>query len=412
MHGPVGYLVSTVILAWFTFFAVAPPRPRRSSLSNRSYWFGFLLNELPFVAFCWLLASTVLALTEDATRTWVGRGALGLAAVTVVGLAVVAWRGLQARAAVDAALEETFGAGWRDRIDPDLSKHLRRRLPLLRILLMPFARKRREVERLPNIRYGDAGPWNLLDVYRHRSRPAGSPTLVYLHGGAFRSGRKNNEARALLYRLANQGWLCISANYRLSPAARFPDHLVDVKKVIAWVRTAGVDFGADPATVIIAGSSAGGNLAVSAALTPGEPAFQPGFEHVDTSVTAAISLYGYYGHYSGGSPAGLSSPASYVHTDAPPFFLAHGDRDTFVLPEDARAFADLLRSTSSNPVVYAELPGGQHTFDLFESPRFASVVDGIEAFAALIRSRKTRAAMLPDLGSNGAAARWPSIFSS
>ena len=64
---------------------------------------------------------------------------------------------------------------------------------------------------------------NLLDLYRHRSRPSGCPTLVYLHGGAFRSGRKNREARPLLYRLASQGWVCISANYRLSPAARFPD---------------------------------------------------------------------------------------------------------------------------------------------------------------------------------------------
>jgi acetyl esterase/lipase len=59
-----------------------------------------------------------------------------------------------------------------------------------------------------------------------------------------------------------------------------------------------------------------------------------------------------------------------------------------VLVEDARTFAKTLRSSSSNPVVYAELPGGQHSFDLFESPRFASVIDGIEAFAAQIRSRQ------------------------
>ena len=168
-------------------------------------------------------------------------------------------------------------------------------------------------------------------------------------------------------------------------AAQFPDHLVDVKKAIAWVRANGPEYGADPTVLFVAGSSAGGNLAATAALTPNEPRFQPGFEHVDTSVTAAISLYGYYGHYNGSS---TSSPASYVHADAPPFFIAHGDRDTIVLAEDARAFVETLRSTSSNPVVYAELPGGQHTFDLFESLRFASVIDGIEAFAAQIRSQR------------------------
>ncbi len=382
---PVGYLITVVVLAWCTLFAVAPPRPRHSSPSNRSYWFGFLLNELPFLAFYWLAASTGLALSEGVAESWLGRAALAVAGVTTAGLALVVWRGFQARRAVDEALDGALGPRWRGSIDPDLAGRLRRRLPLARILLLPLAVRRRSVERLANISYGDAGRWNLLDVYRHRSHPSGSPTLVYLHGGAFRSGRKNREARALLYRLASQGWLCISANYRLSPAAQFPDHLVDVKKVIAWVRGDGRAYGADPNVLFVAGSSAGGNLAAAAALTSNEPRFQPGFEEVDTSVTAAVSLYGYYGRY-GGAAAAASSPASYVRADAPPFLIAHGDRDTMVLATDARAFVQTLRSTSSNPVVYAELPGGQHSFDLFESLRFASVIDGIEAFAAHIRS--------------------------
>jgi acetyl esterase/lipase len=223
----------------------------------------------------------------------------------------------------------------------------------------------------------------VLDVYRPRSRPLGCPTLLHLHGGAFRGGCKSREARSLLYRLASQGWVCVSANYRLTPPAQFPDHLVDVKTAIAWVRSDGIEYGADPAVLLVAGSSAGGNLAVAAALTANDPRFQPGFEHVDTSVTAAVSLYGYYGDYGGSTE---SSPVHYMHGEAPPFFVAHGDRDTIVPVEDARAFVRRLRSVSASPVVYTELPGGQHTFDLFESLRFASVVDGIEAFAARVRS--------------------------
>ena len=84
-------------------------------------------------------------------------------------------------------------------------------------------------------------------------------------------------------------------------AATFPDHLTDLKKVLAWVREHGSDYGADPTVPFAAGSSAGGNLALLAALTPNEPAFQPGFERADTSIVAAISLYGYYGPYSTGS---------------------------------------------------------------------------------------------------------------
>ena len=55
-----------------------------------------------------------------------------------------------------------------------------------------------------------------------------------------------------------------------------------------------------------------------------------------------------------------------------------------------RLFADKLRSASANPVVYAELPGAQHAFDLFRSLRFETVVDAIEAFAAWVRSREVR----------------------
>ncbi len=393
MHEPFGYLVTTIILAWCTLFALAPPRPKHSSRSNRSHWFGFLLNELPLAAFYWLAASTALALTEGAADDRVGQIGLALAGTITVGLALVLRRALQTRRSVDSALDAGLGPGWRRSIDPALSVRLRRRLPIARILIAPLSLRPREVERISNISYGDAGKWNLLDVYRHRSHPSGCPTLVFLHGGAFRSGRKSREARALLYRLASRGWVCISANYRLSPAAQFPDHLVDAKKAIAWARSSGQAYGADPDVLFLAGSSAGANLAVTAALTADDPRFQPGFEDADTSVTAAIGLCGYYGNY--GGPGLLpSSPAAYVRPDAPPFLFAHGDRDTIVLVEDARAFVDRVREVSSSPVVYAELPGAHHSFDLFESVRFASVVDGIEAFAARIRSRDGTAGRL------------------
>ena len=250
---------------------------------------------MPFVTFYWLLASTLLAFGQgdiDSPGGWV---AFGVAVVATAGLAVVAWRGLQAGPAIDNAMSQGLGADWRSHIDPEMAARLRRRLPFARILFGPFLVRRRDVEREANIRYGDAGASNLLDVYRHRSHPSGGPTLIHLHGGAFVGGKKNNESRPLIYRLASQGWLCISANYRLSPAASFPDHLIDVKKVIAWVREHGHEYGADPAVVFVAGSSAGAHLAALAALTPNDPAFQPGFEHADTSVTAAIGLYGYYG---------------------------------------------------------------------------------------------------------------------
>ena len=145
--------------------------------------------------------------------------------------------------------------------------------------------------------------------------------------------------------------MCVSANYRLRPAARHPDHLIDLKKVIAWVREHGHEYGADPALLFVSGSSAGGHMASLAALTPNDPAFQPGFEDADTSVTAAIGLNGWYGSYYG--QGATSSPLAHVRPDAPPFFVAHGDHDTVVPVEDARDFADTsarrLHLRSSTP---------------------------------------------------------------
>ncbi|HEY3764057.1 MAG TPA: alpha/beta hydrolase [Gaiellales bacterium] len=374
---PIGYLITTTLAGLLTFFAVLAPRTTRARRSTLRNWLGFMTNELPGILFVWLLASTLLAWSEGDLGSPVGLVALAVAVVTSAGLALAARRGAQAGAVVQRALAESL---------PGAPVSPVGRPPVVSSLLAPFAVRRRDVERLADIAYGDAGRLNTLDVYRRRSRPSGCPTLVYLHGGGFRSGRKSREARLLLYRLASRGWVCVSANYRLSPAARFPDHLVDAKKVIAWMREHGPRYGADASTLVVAGSSAGGNLAATAALTPNDPRFQAGFEDADTSVTAAVCLYTYYGSYHGGDPGQASSPLAYVHADAPPFFVAHGDRDMLVPAADAREFVRTLGAVSSNPVVYAELPGGQHTFDLYRSLRFGHVVAGIEAFAEWARA--------------------------
>jgi acetyl esterase/lipase len=176
--------------------------------------------------------------------------------------------------------------------------------------------------------------------------------------------------------------VCISANYRLSGDLTEP--LIDVKKVIAWVREHGREYDVDPTAVFLAGSSAGGHLASRAAFTPNDRLLQPGFESVDTSVAGAISLYGYYGSVASDGPP--SSRLAYPTANAPPCFVVHGDHDTLVIVDDARGFVEQLRATSHNPVVYAELPGAQHGFDVFRSRRFDTVVDAIEAFTAHIRS--------------------------
>ncbi len=95
--------------------------------------------------------------------------------------------------------------------------------------------------------------------------------------------------------LAQQGWVCLSVDYRVSPHNRWPQHITDVKTAIAWAR-ANVDrFGGDRNFVAIAGSSAGGHLSALAGLTPNDPELQADLpEGSDTSVDAVVGIYGRY----------------------------------------------------------------------------------------------------------------------
>jgi hypothetical protein len=189
-----------------------------------------LLNELPFIAFYWLLASTLLAFGQGDIDSPGGWAAFGLAVLTTVGLLVVVWRGLQAGPAVDHALSEGLGPGWRAAIDASMAARLRRHLPRARILFGPFPVGRHDVERVANISYGDAGKRTLLDVYRHRSHPLDGPVLVYL------PQQRQQEPRDTSPPLS-PGEPGLGLHQRDLPAEtgrEVPDHHIDAKKVIAW----------------------------------------------------------------------------------------------------------------------------------------------------------------------------------
>lgn len=83
----------------------------------------------------------------------------------------------------------------------------------------------------------------------------------------------------------------------------------------------------------------------------------------------------------------------------------HGDQDNLVIIDEARAFVEQLRATSSKPVLYAELPGAQHGFDLFRFRRLETVVDAIELFAAWVRSAREDRSASTRLLDHAASAR-------
>jgi acetyl esterase/lipase len=378
---PIGYLIGTLVGAIATALALWP-RPVNGPRAGPAFVFESNANELPFVILYWLGLSTLLAFAQGSVDTAVGWIALAVALLATLGVAVVVRRAADARRALDEALETELGSGWRRAIAQAPPEP---RLPLGRVLIAPLRFSPRAVRRTRNIAYGPAGTANLLDLYRHRSRPSGCPALVYFHPGGFFSGGKSRQARPIFDQLVRHGWVCVSANYRLRRAGLFPHNLADAKLAISWLREHAGEYGFDPGLIVVAGGSAGANLAVTCALTPNDPRFQPGFETADTSVAAAIGLYGYYGPApSDGSMP--SSPEDFLRADAPPMLLIHGERDPMVPVDDVRRFAEALRRASSASVVSAELPGGQHNFDQFPSIRCAAVADAIEAFTAWVRS--------------------------
>lgn len=375
---PIGYLFGALVAATIAYLALWP-RPTNGPRVTPALVLAMSGSEIPFLFLALNLFSTIVAVADGTITSPIAWLALALSVLAVVGQLVVIGLATRTLPALAEALRNVFGttrlprrARWQD---------------WLRAVVVPLHLPRRDVERIDDLPYGPHGRANLLDLYRSRTPRPAKGVLIQLHGGGFFSGHKSKEARLLMERFAADGWLCLSANYRLRPAA-FPDQVIDAKRAIAWARAHAADYGGDAGTVALVGGSAGSHVAVICALTGNDPRFQPGFEDADTHVAAVIGLYGYYGPSpSHGMPSApedyLASAASGVdqrRTDIPPIMIIHGDRDPMVDPGMARDLAASLRTASAAPVVYAELPGAHHTLDRFDSLRCAGVVDGVEEF--------------------------------
>jgi len=81
-----------------------------------------------------------------------------------------------------------------------------------------------------------------------------------------------------------------------------------------------------------------------------------------------------------------ASPLFRIHPGAPPALVIHGDLDTLAPVEEARAFVEKLRATSRKPVVYVELKGAHHAFEVFNSIRAMHAIAGVDLFLAWLVS--------------------------
>jgi acetyl esterase/lipase len=379
-----------------------------------SFFAGWYTGEMPLWHIVWQLAATGVFALLGAFGSWPGWLGLAVAAASWVGLGVLVTVGQRA-GHVFAGIEDDDS---RLRIEglvvPATGRDTMWRFPRL---IYPLPRPAWSVKAVRNIDYaGDGLRAHRLDIIRRRTDPpTAAPVLLYIHGGAWVIGDKREQGLPLLHELARRGWVTVTINYRLSPKATWPDHLVDCKRAVAWVRAHIAEYGGDPRFIAVSGGSAGGHLCSMLALTPGDPAFQPGFEDVPTSVDACVPFYGVYDMTSGRGTdhvdKGLmnllerrvfkchydedpqlfedASPLRRVNPEAPPFFVVHGTNDTLVPVAEARRFVEALRAVSQAPVVYAELPYTQHAFDVLPSVRSAHAVAAAVRFLEGIRHQAT-----------------------
>jgi acetyl esterase/lipase len=404
------FLLSGVQAAASTANAIKPVA-LQGRASVPAFAFGLIPSELPLPTGVVQLATGAVLARRGGTRGW--RGKLGLAgyAASFAGLVAIHRTAGEVGSVLEAAVVDELGADYRSRIHEPFAP--RPEVPLARRrLAVPDMRMRSRYRVHRNISYGDAGMRNHLDVWKRADLPddAKAPVLFQVHGGAWMMGMKEGQGETLMAHLAERGWVCVTTNYRLSPRATWPDHIVDVKKALAWTKATIAEHGGDPDFVVITGGSAGGHLSSLAALTPHVQDFQPGFEDADTSVAAAVPLYGVYDFLNrhGTSRADMepflaarvfksrpsedrarwdqASPIAHVGPHAPPFFTAPGVNDSLVPVEQARTFVDELRKASDRPVVYAELPWAQHAFELLPSVRAHATAHAVERFLAVVRS--------------------------
>lgn len=171
--------------------------------------------------------------------------------------------------------------------------------------------------------------------------------VLLVHGGGWISGAKEN-LRPLAQRLSENGYVAVSANYRLSTKAQFPAAVIDLKSAVKWMRTHAKDLKIDPDHIAILGASAGAQLATLVGVSHSDPLFYDGNTAVSDQVQAVINIDGITSfihpeaeesEIAGKWLGGLkdenyenwkrASPLEYVNQTCPPILFINSAHDRF-----------------------------------------------------------------------------------
>jgi acetyl esterase/lipase len=125
--------------------------------------------------------------------------------------------------------------------------------------MLPYVPKTKLIEH-PNVSYGNAGVNTTLNAFTPASATKALPTVVWIHGGAWISGDKEN-VDPYLRILASHGYTTICVNYTIAPEAIYPTAVVQLNDALAYIVEHAAELNVDPDQIVLAGDSAGAQLA-------------------------------------------------------------------------------------------------------------------------------------------------------
>ncbi len=228
-----------------------------------------------------------------------------------------------------------------------------------------------------DVEYGPHGVGNRLDLYLPPKADAPTPLVIWIHGGGWEAGNKDNPPGLGLLK---KGYALASLNYRLSQEAKFPAQIEDCKAAIRFLRANAKKYNLDPDHFGVWGESAGGHLVALLGTTGAVKELEGDGPNKNESsaVQAVVDWFGptdmlqmkaqadaqtdvkfafdanaansAVGKLFGGPVqehkelAEKANPIHYVTKDAAPFLIMHGDKDPLVPLAQSKILDEALKA--------------------------------------------------------------------
>ena len=214
-----------------------------------------------------------------------------------------------------------------------------------------------------------------LDIHRARSATGNAPVVVFLYGGDWRNGRRQ-DYRFVGQSLARAGLLVFMPDYRKVPQVTFPAFVEDAARSVAWARQHAAEYGGDPSRIFLVGHSAGAHIA---AMLATDAQFLQAVGMRPRDLAGVVGLSGPYDFLPLTDPDlqevfapperwAQSQPVNFVDGDEPPFLLFQGTADKTVQPNNSVSLAAKLRA-AGEPVQLQMMEGTGHAGTLLDLVR-------------------------------------------